>query len=696
MSDVPELEKFRKRWKQELSKKCDREDTDNDIIGHNCVTETKLVSAKLSNDSSCSPLLAPHRGRTVSKEPEETPSCSDQPSTHPAFRDEMSYTCKILSNNPSDKNSSYYPFAIVGNLLNSTNESPSGKVPHNSRQKDREEVSVTAKFKRTFQPTSMTSDSKSAKKYKLEHIFAPIRSDSENVQPENFLDKFIDDLNEINEIPFFDISIPKEVAVKIFQNLDVQDLCNCAKVSKSWKYIAEDELLWYRIYHKLGYPTDKSALEETRWKAIVKERIERKNAVIRNWKGRIGRLTSLEHFPGGILCAVDSSEHHVVAGYSSGVVKLWNLATDQEWLFQPSSTSLQLDMHAEEGTTSNCVAIVQISATTVAASYTHGNVDVWSINKGSEPAQTIQCKRPPISRLCMDSTGRHMAIASGPFIQTFSNRGTCFDDVGTIDMPKCVKHMKMLEDRHKNLLLAISTEYVVTLNAIGFPMDHMTEIHNMIGAPVTCVECRTEPNQMAVGLEGCIYGGTNEGYKVNIYDLNTAKHLMVLHGHTWIVSCMNLAESPPNYLVTGSGDRKVRLFDLRVDVPVQTFSGHSHKVSTVQMDEWKVVSGGEDGFVYVWDRRMTVKLWEWHNRHPVRHCRFIDKSLTVGNVPFTRFPVLDEFETATHRRFRGSVQVYDFLSNQTTEGLPDICLSTYDEPKAYNYSIRLAMPYDSF
>lgn len=75
----------------------------------------------------------------------------------------------------------------------------------------------------------------------------------------------------------------------------------------------------------------------------------------------------------------------------------------------------------------------------------------------------------------------------------------------------------MLEDRHKNLLLAISTEYVVTLNAIGFPMDHMTEIHNMIGAPVTCVECRTEPNQMAVGLEGCIYGGTNEGYKVSVY-----------------------------------------------------------------------------------------------------------------------------------------------------------------------------------
>ena len=38
------------------------------------------------------------------------------------------------------------------------------------------------------------------------------------------------------------------------------------------------------------------------------------------------------------------------------------------------------------------------------------------------------------------------------------------------------------------------------------------------------------------------------------------------------------------------------------------------------MDEWKVVSGGVDGYlygsvVYLWDRRMGKKLWDLHNRY---------------------------------------------------------------------------------
>ena len=36
--------------------------------------------------------------------------------------------------------------------------------------------------------------------------------------------------DEITAIPFFDISIPKEVAVNIFKHLNLKDLCHCAQV----------------------------------------------------------------------------------------------------------------------------------------------------------------------------------------------------------------------------------------------------------------------------------------------------------------------------------------------------------------------------------------------------------------------------------------------------------------------------------
>jgi len=50
-------------------------------------------------------------------------------------------------------------------------------------------------------------------------------------------------------------------------------------------------------------------------------------------------------------------------------------------------------------------------------------------------------------------------------------------------------------------------------------------------------------------------------------------------------------------------------------MPVMTYLGHSNTVTTVQMDDRKIISGDGAGFVRVWDQRMGVKLWEWHNRY---------------------------------------------------------------------------------
>ena len=57
------------------------------------------------------------------------------------------------------------------------------------------------------------------------------------------------------------------------------------------------------------------------------------------------------------------------------------------------------------------------------------------------------------------------------------------------------------------------------------------------------------------------------------------------------------------------------MYDTRVaQSALMTLMGHSAAVTTVQMDDWKVVSGDEAGFVGVWDQRMASKLWEMNNR----------------------------------------------------------------------------------
>lgn len=59
---------------------------------------------------------------------------------------------------------------------------------------------------------------------------------------------------------------------------------------------------------------------------------------------------------------------------------------------------------------------------------------------------------------------------------------------------------------------------------------------------------------------------------------------------------------------------RVRVFDLRAGTSVVSLYGHHLGVTSVQADEWKIVSGGGEGLVCVWEMRMGTKLWEMHNR----------------------------------------------------------------------------------
>lgn len=56
------------------------------------------------------------------------------------------------------------------------------------------------------------------------------------------------------------------------------------------------------------------------------------------------------------------------------------------------------------------------------------------------------------------------------------------------------------------------------------------------------------------------------------------------------------------------------MFDLRAGSSVASLYAHHLGVTAVQADDWKVVSGGGEGLVCVWEMRMGAKLWEMHNR----------------------------------------------------------------------------------
>jgi hypothetical protein len=46
-------------------------------------------------------------------------------------------------------------------------------------------------------------------------------------------------------------------------------------------------------------------------------------------------------------------------------------------------------------------------------------------------------------------------------------------------------------------------------------------------------------------------------------------------------------------------------------------------------------------------------------------------------------------------RYRGTLNAYNFLEDLSTKDVPEICLSSYDQPDASKYNIALAVPYDT-
>lgn len=597
----------------------------------------------------------------------------------------------FLSQLKEETNSSvlYEPFVIVGQLLEE------GRHSYSTQQKLSPTSCVKMRKRSYFQAekdkTLCNEDTKKSK--------------NDVILKNSLVDCLVADLDEINEIPFFEIDLARELALKIFRFLDYKDLCRSAQVSKSWKNLAEDNWLWYQIYKRFSHKICLASMpEHTNWKEFMKEEFVKRNVLLTNWKGRLAQLRSLQYLSGGVLCAADCQHSTVVAGFSSGQVKLWNLENEDECIFKPSDMSLVLDESAEEGTIANVITGLCTSSHMTMAAFRQGFVDVWLHEGDLSPVHTFHCGKEIKCMLLKELSQESLLVLSyGPFVQLeaidnlFEEDGPCFKSLHKIDINNKISSVKVIPDSSVHQILdcqlVIATNYTVSVHHVNkedAPPSHLSEIHNVYGSPVTCVAI-SSGKQMAVGLSS--YTGL---FELKLYDLFTGKLVNTLDGHTWYITCIDQGGvTTPFTIATGCADRKVRLYDSRHPQPAATFAGHNQKISALQMDEWKIVSGCEDGIVNVWDQRMVSRLWEVRSRHPVRLCSYNERRLIIGNIPENKFAQLDEFDSFAHRNDRGTLQVYDFLcDNSRRDNLLDICQSQYNHPHGYDYNIKLTMPYD--
>ncbi|KAK6483603.1 F-box/WD repeat-containing protein 8-like isoform X1 [Huso huso] len=504
---------------------------------------------------------------------------------------------------------------------------------------------------------------------------------------ETLVDQLIQDLNEINDIPFFDVELPYELALKIFQYLDRRELGRCAQVSKVWKVLAEDEVLWYRLCLKEGHLAGASVSDSPCWKGTLRDCRQMQDTLRSNWKNRVGEVRQLQYELGKVLCDASSGNGLVIAGYTSGDVRLWDTLN-----WDSSASYLQPSHIAVETVLRPHVTHVRVNGAVAVAAYEDGIVDVWSTEAGREPVHHYQHLQR-VQGLALGAEGTIVATASGTQVRVErpTDKGY-WETASQCELQKPVEFVQLLPQTDGGLLAVAAAADTVYLLRPG--QEHGV-LHCVYGHPVTCLD--TSFSLAAVGVKS--HGWTmNAGNKIQVYCLQTGQAVVDLGNSAGDFTCVNLKDSPPNLLVSGNKDRRVRVFDLRTGKSVVSLYAHHLGVSAVQTDDWKIVSGGEEGLLCLWEMRMGAKLWEMHNRHPVRHARFNTHTLVTANIPDEKTPrgacITDDDLTA-HRRHRGVIFMYDFsVDTSASDHVLPICKSSYAESTGYNYNIGLAVPYD--
>lgn len=81
--------------------------------------------------------------------------------------------------------------------------------------------------------------------------------------------------------------------------------------------------------------------------------------------------------------------------------------------------------------------------------------------------------------------------------------------------------------------------------------------------------------------------------------------LMTLHGHTAAVNAIQILDYQ---IVSGSGDRHVKVWDVRTGQCLKTIPGHQKGIACVQFDGRRIVSGSSDETVRIFDRQTGAEV----------------------------------------------------------------------------------------
>ncbi|XP_066927491.1 F-box/WD repeat-containing protein 8-like [Clytia hemisphaerica] len=522
---------------------------------------------------------------------------------------------------------------------------------------------------------------------------------------ESLVDLLIADIDEITCIPFFEMELPKEIAVKVFTYLNVRDLSQCCRASKQWKAIAEDDLIWFNIYKQLKMNgEDLSMIDGYEWKRRVKDAVLKKRHVQQKWKERFCEVYDLEYEKGGILCTTCCYEDDVIVAYLDGSLKIWNL------MDRSFGHPLKERHTRDEDIITDVCCDVKMSKTLCVASFQNGDVMVWR-RDNSLSARLVFMTNLASSetwKIGISPCSKYISLNSGPrlkILKEANEEETEQHDVGVDHTWNWSTHYEYTFNEKILDLAFIDKVLVLNLRHKILTIETQNKTHieldQIAGATFSCL--RYSASYLVVAVNGFGYSSLG-GFRIRKYCLSTLKELCNMHGSQGRVQCLGYGDKSntdclDDQVIVACSNRTIKIYQMTDGKVLSFIPKIGSDVTMLQFDEWKILSGHQDGSIVLWDRHLGTMYWKNTMKHPVKFCHFTDYLLTTINIPIEKFPRNSNWyadDLIQHRKYRGSIRVMNFTKDILHGGsLSKEFHADYDNITGYDYNIELIAPYDN-
>ncbi|XP_044732748.1 F-box/WD repeat-containing protein 7 [Chrysoperla carnea] len=402
--------------------------------------------------------------------------------------------------------------------------------------------------------------------------------------------------------------LPRELALNVLSFLEPKDLLRAAQTCRSWRYLAEDNLLWREKCRQTGInelpqleqpllsthvnkkhhhrnincksdtpPTSTSTSATIHSASPWKAAFMRQHAIEMNWRVKPIRPPKvLKGHDDHVITCLQFCGNRIVSGSDDNTLKVWSAVTGK---------CLRTLVGHTGGVWSS-----QMAGSIIISGSTDRTLKVWNAESGVcihtlyGHTSTVRCMHLYENRVVSgsrDATLRMWDVVSGECLHVL---------VGHLAAVRCVQY-------DGRLVVSGAYDYMVKV----WNPEREECLHTLQG----------HTNRVySLQFDGVHVVSGSLDTSIRVWEVETGACRHTLMGHQSLTSGMELRN---NILVSGNADSTVKVWDIVTGQCLQTLSGankHQSAVTCLQFNNRFVITSSDDG---------TVKLWDVHTGEFIRN-----------------------------------------------------------------------------